>query len=162
MSSRGEAAGQQPGTGAAAGSHSQSLPAAAAPQEAANSKTDAPLASPVDETILVQNERKKVNVAARTRQGTLSPLWKYVIQFSPPLSNGKNVICRVLREGERCGHLMKYVSKNGTGVMSNHMKRNHPNVYNLCMEASSHSSATQRERGAILEGASSGTGMRMM
>ena len=66
MSSWGETAGPQPGTGAAAASHSQSLPTAAAPPAAANSNTDAPLASPVADTIPVQKEREKVNVAART------------------------------------------------------------------------------------------------
>ena len=66
MSSGGETAGPQPGTGAAATSNSQPSPAAAAPPAAANSNTDAPLASPVADTILVQKGREKVNVAART------------------------------------------------------------------------------------------------
>ena len=95
MDSRGNSAGPQQIGGAAAYSQSRPVPAAEASSATANSSADATHISPVAETIVVENQRRKVNVTSRNIWGKLSPLRKYVTLFSPALKDGKNIICRV-------------------------------------------------------------------
>lgn len=104
------------------------------------------------DTIVVQSvQRRKVNVAEKERYGRVSPLWKYLIKFEPPLPDGKNVVCKVVENGRSCDHLMRHIPKNGTGTASQHFNRNHKKEYAECMRSSVHSTAAKKQRARALQ-----------
>lgn len=97
--------------------------------------------------------RTQVNVAEGLPAARVSPLWKHAMKFVPPMENGKNVICLIVKNGSVCNHLMRHNPKNGTGIMTQHMARNHPVEHANAMRSSVHSSVFKKNQGAALAAA---------
>lgn len=118
--------------------------------------------SPTEHVIVGRVSRRVVDVAGKVSQTRLSPVWRYMTKFEPALKNGKNVICQIVKPGgEVCGYLTTHhKSKSGTGNLVKHLESQHKGIHAECMQFSSHSSVSQRQRGQVGAGAGAKPGTR--